>query len=56
MLDISQTQSNMVFQEPFLDSDMVNLTLTDKQAEFVNDMLENPKPLSDTAKAFLRGL
>lgn len=54
MLDISQTeQSSTDFQEPFLNSDTVNWTLTDEQAEFINELLENPPPPTPAMKELL---
>lgn len=42
-------------QELFLDSDLIEFNPTLEQANTIQDLLDNPPPLSNTARAFLRG-
>lgn len=42
-------------QELFLDSDLIEFNPTLEQANTIQDLLDNPPPLSNTARAFLLG-
>lgn len=54
---VNQYLSNMVYQEPYLDTDIMTFSFkpTPEQAKQIQEWLDNPPQLSAEAKAFLMG-
>lgn len=41
---VNQYLSSVVFQEPFLDSDLNVISFDDEEGEFIKNLLDNPPP------------
>lgn len=54
-VSVNQFLSNLILPEPYLDSELEAFKPNQEQAQFIQMLLDNPPPLSESAKAFLRG-
>lgn len=50
---VNEYLAGVVFQEPYLDSDLEVITLDDEQGEFIKNLLDNPPPVTPAMQKLL---